>query len=243
MPDPRVLLHQSGRPRLLDLFCGAGGCSVGYERAGFDVVGVDIKLQPRYPFEFHRADALHALRCLLKGGAVGRWRLNDFDAIHASPPCPRYSDITGVSGNRDDHPDMIAPVRALLRRIGLPYVIENVEGSPLENPIRLCGTSFPELRVIRHRRFECSFPVMAPPCGRHPLLYVPDKRRPHQGEQDEMTAFVSVTGGGNCSKAAAAGAMGIDWMTKDELNDAIPPAFTEHIGGYLMAALEIEEAA
>jgi DNA (cytosine-5)-methyltransferase 1 len=241
------------KPRLLDLFCGAGGAAMGYHRAGFDVVGVDINPQPNYPFEFHHADATAMCQDVLNGcwhegtssALPGRLAtcLGHFDAIHASPPCQRYSAVTGVSGEREDHPDLLEATRALLRASGLPYAIENVEGAPLENPVRLCGTTFPGLRVIRHRLFECSFPVMAPPCSRHPLLYVPDKRRLHQGEQDEMVAFVSVTGGGNCSKAAAAAAMGIDWMTKGELNNAIPPAYTEHIGGYLMSALTAKAAA
>ncbi|HWT25835.1 MAG TPA: hypothetical protein VN213_20185 [Solirubrobacteraceae bacterium] len=238
------------RPRLLDLFCGAGGAAKGYHDAGFDVVGVDIEPQPNYPYEFFHADALAMSRDVLRGcwhesprksaleGMLPHC-LGRFDAVHASPPCPRYSDITGLAGRRDDHPDLIGPARQMLQATGLPYVIENVEGAPLENPVRLCGTSFPGLRVIRHRLFETNFPVMVPPCGHHPLLYVPDKRRLHQGELDEMTAFVSVTGGGNCSKAAAASAMGIDWMTKDELNDAIPPAFTEYIGHYLLAAVRV----
>jgi DNA (cytosine-5)-methyltransferase 1 len=228
-----------GRPRLLDLFCGAGGCTKGYQRAGFYVVGVDINPQPNYcGDEFFQGDALGWLQDTLF------WMvslLGNFDAIHASPPCPRYSDVTGVSGNREDHPDLIAPVRELLQATGLPYVIENVEGAPLHSPVRLCGTSFPGLRVIRHRLFETNWPLVVPPCGPHPLLYVPDKRRPHQGLLDERTAFVSVTGGGNCSKAAAADAMGIDWMTKAELNQAIPPAYTEHVGAYLMNEIEARQ--
>jgi len=210
---------------------------MGYARAGFEVVGVDIKPQPNYPFRFLRCDARGmAEMCAARQERGERnFFLGAIDAIHASPPCPRYSAVTAVSGSRGDHPDLIGEVRAELEAAGLPYVIENVEGAPLRSPVRLCGTAFPELRVIRHRLFECSFPLMVPPCGEHPLLYVPDKRRPHQGEQDEMVAPVSVTGGGNCSKAAAADAMGIDWMTKAELNDAIPPAYTQHIGSYLMA--------
>lgn len=197
---------------------------MGYHRAGFDVVGVDIKPQPRYPFEFVQGDATRP----------SHWPIG-VHAIHASPPCQAYSDITP---DRSEHPDLVGPVRDLLQMTGLPYVIENVDGAPLMASVRLCGTMFPGLRVIRHRRFETNFPVMSPPCGRHPLLYVPDKRRPHQGEQDEMTAFVSVTGGGNCSKRAAADAMGIDWMTKGELNEAIPPAYTEHIGRFLLEHLQ-----
>jgi DNA (cytosine-5)-methyltransferase 1 len=236
---------RSGRPRLLDLFCGAGGATRGYQRAGFYVVGVDHKLQPRYAGdEFVQADALEVLsEGFWSWDGADVWDISQFAAIHAPPPCQAYSDITGVSGDRATHPDLIAVTRDLLEQTRLPYVIENVAGAPLRATGMLCGTSFPALRVIRHRYFETNWPLLCPPCGRHPLLYVPDKRRPHQGTLDETTAFVSVTGGGNCSVAAARDAMGIDWMTKDELNDAIPPAFTEFIGTQLMAHVRAGVAA
>lgn len=218
------------RPLLLDLFCGAGGAAMGYHRAGFDVVGVDIEPQPHYPFGFEQMDALDYLEAFGPRTRAGR----RFDAVHASPPCQAYSERTP---DRSLHRDLIPTVRERLRSTGLPYVIENVEGAPLENPVRLCGTMFPELRVIRHRIFETNWPTLVPECGPHPLLYMPDKRRPHQGELDQMTAFVSVTGGGNCSVAAARDAMGIDWMTKDELNEAIPLAYTEYLGTALFEHL------
>jgi DNA (cytosine-5)-methyltransferase 1 len=218
------------KPRLLDLFCGAGGAAMGYHRAGFEVVGVDIQPQPHYPFEFHQADALTFPSVM-------------FDAIHASPPCQRYSDLAKRNGNAHTHPDLVAPTRALLHSTYLPYVIENVEGAPLIDPVILCGTMFPGLRVLRHRGFETSFAFEAPTHGRHPLVYTMDKRKSHYGQLDDRTAFVQVTGGGNCSVAAARDAMGIDWMTKGELNEAIPPAYTEWIGEALLGLLAGEAAA
>jgi DNA (cytosine-5)-methyltransferase 1 len=213
------------RPRLLDLFCGAGGAAVGYARAGFDVVGVDIKPQPNYPFEFVQDDALDYFEKYTRG----RW----WAAVHASPPCQRFSDLAKRNGNGHTWPDLIAPTRALLRRCGLPYVIENVEGAPLLDPVVLCGTQFPGLRVIRHRLFETSFPALAPPHGRHPLVFTHDKRKAHYGKLDQDTSFVQVTGGGNATVANKRAAMGIDWMSGGELNEAIPPAYTEYIGAQL----------
>lgn len=223
------------RPRLLDLFCCAGGAATGYHRAGFDVFGVDMRPQPRYPFAFWQADALAALQ-------LRSW-VRQFDAIHASPPCQRYSDLAKRNGNASDHPDLVDPIREALIATGLPYVIENVEGAPLIDPVMLCGTMFPGLRVIRHRLFEANFPIEAPPHGKHPLCFTMDRRKPHYGKLDEMTAFVSVNGGGNCSVRAAADAMSIGWMTKDEMNEAIPPAYTQHIGEQLLRHVQAERKA
>jgi len=219
------------KPRLLDLFCAAGGSAKGYSRAGFEVVGVDIKHQPRYPFEFYQGDALEYLR---EHG-------HKFDVIHASPPCQRYSVASkSHNGKADSHPDLVPATRDLMRASGKPFVIENVIGAPLENPIILCGTMFPGLRVLRHRQFESNINLVAPrKCAPHPLCYTMDKRKPHYGKLDEMKAFVMVNGGGNCSKVAAADAMGIDWMTKAELNDAIPPAYTECLGLQFRAELDL----
>lgn len=217
------------RPRLLDLFSCAGGAGVGYARAGFEVVGVDIEPQPRYPFEHHVADAIEFCR-------DHGWM---FDAIHASPPCQAYSDLALRNGNASDWPRLVEPVRDILQSTGRPYVIENVEGAPLIDPIVLCGTQFPGLRVIRHRLFETNFPIDPLPCNnQHPLVFTYDKRKAHYGKLDQNTSFVQVTGGGNCSVANARDAMGIDWMTKKELNEAIPPAYTEYVGKYLMKAVE-----
>lgn len=212
------------RFRLLDLFCCAGGAARGYDQAGFEVVGVDIDHQPRYPYEFVRADAL----------SLSPEFLASFDAIHSSPPCQSYSDLARRNGNADEWPRLIEPVRELLIRTGRPYVIENVEGAPLIDPVVLCGTMFPGLRVIRHRLFETNFPLAAPPHGKHPKVHTFDKRKSHYGKTDDMIDFVQVTGGGNCTVAAAKDAMDINWMNKGELNEAIPPAYTRYIGKYLI---------
>ena len=189
------------KPLLLDLFCGAGGCSVGYERAGFDVVGVDIEAHADYPFELIETDAIDYLRWM----AEQPFHL--VAAIHASPPCPRYTTLAaGTNGNSDDHPDLIAPTRELLRRIGLPYVIENVVNAPLENPITLCGEMF-GLDVIRHRLFESNVFLWQP---EHP---------PHRGRVagwnhgvyfDGSYFAVYGDGGGKGSLSDWQKAMGID---------------------------------
>ncbi len=196
------------KPRLLDLFCGAGGCAVGYARAGFDVVGVDVMPQPNYPFEFIRSDALEYLT------ARGR----EFDAIHASPPCQAYSRATAWRGDRGRHPDMIAATREALAATRLPYVIENVQEARhhLRDPIMLCGSMF-GLRVRRHRYFEVPwmpFELM-PRCQHRRTDYSHD----HGGKQTETTYRL---------------AMGCDWMTAHEARQAIPPAYTEQIGKRLL---------
>jgi DNA (cytosine-5)-methyltransferase 1 len=203
------------RPKLLDLFCCAGGAAMGYHRAGFDVVGVDIDPQPRYPFEFHQGDAL---KYLLE-------HHHEFDAFHASPPCQAYTLAQRIQGRT--HPDFIAATRAAFELIGKPWVIENVEGAPLRNPVTLCGASFPGLRVYRHRLFESNVPTAAPPHRRHTAPLRKMGRRPELGE------FMHVVG--NFSGVdVAREAMGIEWMTRDELREAIPPAYTEHIGTQLL---------
>lgn len=219
----------SGRPTLLDLFCGAGGCSVGYHRAGFDVVGIDKQPQPRYPYEFIQADALDALD--------DREFLAGFDAIHASPPCQAYSAMSNCRpGLADEYPELIDVVRDRLQATGLPYVIENVIGSPVTTApdlfgrfgVVLCGRMF-GLELYRHRAFETSFP-MAPPF--HPRHDKPASKAGHW----EPGTIISVSG--NCAPIhEARTAMGIDWMTRDELAEAIPPAYTEFIGRQLLAAL------
>lgn len=216
------------KPRLLDLFCCAGGAGVGYARAGFEVVGVDIEPQPRYPFEFIQADAL----------GLDPEFVATFDAIHASPPCQSYSDLAKRNGNADAWPRLIDPTRDLLIASGRPWVIENVEGAPLRNPVVLCGTMFPGLRVLRHRLFEANFPIVAPPHGKHPKVHTFDKRKSHYGKTNDMIDFVQVTGGGNCTIAAAKDAMGITWMTKNEMNESIPPAYTKLIGEQLLAEFD-----
>jgi DNA (cytosine-5)-methyltransferase 1 len=221
-----------GKYRLLDLFCCAGGAAVGYARAGFEVVGVDIDPQPNYPFAFIEANALN----------LDPEFLASFDFIHASPPCQSYSDLAKRNGNGHEWPRLVEPVRKMLRATGLPYVIENVQGAPLIEPIVLCGTMFPTLRVIRHRLFESNLPITVPKHNPHPLVFTHDKRKAHYGKLDQDTAYVQVTGGGNCSIANARAAMGITWMSKAELNESIPPAYTQYLGKQFIKHLkEFEE--
>lgn len=205
--------------RALDLFCKAGGASMGLHQAGFEVTGVDIENQPRYPFQFFKFDALK----------IPLHDIRQFDFVWASPPCQAYSDLAKRNGNADAWPRLIEPVREILKASGKPYVIENVEGAPLLCPTVLCGTMFPGLRVLRHRLFEASFDIVTPVHGKHPKVHTFDKRKAHFGKTNEAIDFVQVTGGGNCTLAAASSAMGIDWMTKVEINEAIPPAYSKYI--------------
>jgi DNA (cytosine-5)-methyltransferase 1 len=215
-----IVQASAKKPRLLDLFCCAGGAGVGYSKAGFEVVGVDVKPQPHYPFPFIQADALELDPAFIAS----------FDAVHASPPCQSYSDLAKRNANADAWPRLVEPVREMLIRSGLPYIIENVDGAPLINAVILCGTMFPKLRVLRHRLFEANFAIIPPPHKKHPKVHTFDRRKSHYGKTDEWRDFVQVTGGGNCTLAAAREAMGIDWMTKGEINESIPPAYTEFIG-------------
>ena len=225
------------RPRLLDLFCGAGGAAVGYHRAGFDVVGVDIRPQPNYPFEFVQADALEFIG---DGSWLDYEGVRVFDAIHASPPCQAYSVATKAWNGRikrADHPDLVGPTRDLLEQTGLPWVIENVPGAPLRNAIQLCGSSF-GLDVRRHRLFETNWPVMAAPCAH----YLQQERRfpPTRSDRTTPARVVSVFGaGGGRAKNFELWkeAMDVDWMDKRELAEAIPPAMTEFLGAQLLAHL------
>lgn len=202
---------------------------MGYREAGFHIVGIDIADQPRYPGQFIQTDVMK-LRRLDKFA-----RLIKAVAIHASPPCQAYSDLAKRNDNADEWPRLIEPVRKMLIDAELPYVIENVEGAPLIDPLVLCGTQFPGLRVLRHRLFETSFPVAPRPCrNKHPLVFTYDKRKRHYGKLDQNTSFVQVTGGGNATVANKADAMGISWMTGKELNEAVPPRYTNYIGGRLM---------
>lgn len=188
---------------------------MGYHRAGFDVTGVDVKAQPRYPFRFWRLDVLE----------LEPWALAGFDAIHASPPCQAYSVSTR---DRQSHPQMIAPVRALLKASGRPYVIENVPGAPLLSPTVLCGSAL-GLRVRRHRHFETSFGLLAPGC-QHALQGRPVGVYGHSGGN-----------GGSHHLAGTVGewreAMGMPWATGGEIAQAVPPAYAELIGWQLRAVL------
>jgi DNA (cytosine-5)-methyltransferase 1 len=205
----------TSRPAVLDLFCGAGGAGMGYWLAGFDVVGVDIEPQKRYPFRFIQADAL-------------TFPLPGFDLIHASPVCKSYS-ATAVL-NDASHPRQVEAVRERLAGSGVQYVIENVPGAPLRSPVMLCGAMFPELRVYRHRLFEAPFPIRVPPEPEHrwPLAKMGRPVRPDEFMQP-VGHFSDV--------AAARAAMGIPWMVRDELAQAIPPAYTFHVGRAALTAL------
>jgi len=222
----------SEKPCILDLFCCAGGAGTGYAQAGFEVIGIDIQPQPNYPFTFIQGDAL----------TLDPEFIASFDAVHASPPCQAYSDLAKRNRNAHKWPRLIEPVREMLIRSGLPYVIENVDGAPLVDPVILCGTMFPELRVLRHRLFEANFQILPPPHKKHPKVHTFDRRKSHFGKTNEWKDFVQVTGGGNCTLAAARHAMGIEWMTKTEINESIPPAYTRFIGRELLRQAPICEA-
>lgn len=183
---------------------------MGYHRAGFEIVGVDIEPQPRYPFEFHQGDAIEFL--LAHG--------HEFDAIHASPPCQRYSMMQHIYKNQDRHPDLVGPTRDALIATGKPYVIENVCGAPLRVDLMLCGSAF-GLGMIRHRIFESNvqLPLLMPPCD-HRNMYDPY----HLAGVDQRVQI---------SKA-----LKIDWfMTRPEVREAIPPAYTEFIGKHILEAI------
>ncbi len=207
-------------PRLLDLFSGAGGAAKGYQRAGFYVVGVDIKPQPRYcGDQFVQADALDFCASFGTG----------FDAIHASPPCERYSQLTPIT-HRDSHMNLIGPVRQLLWSLAKPFIIENVPGAKrlLHQPLMLCGSQW-SLRVRRHRFFELgrfAISELIAPCdhGTAPVLISGTHRRTYEPRYEY-------------SKKESAHAADIDWMTRAELDKAIPPAYTEYLGRQLLAHL------
>lgn len=217
------------RPRLLDLCCGAGGVASGYYRAGFEVIGVDIKPQPNYPFEFVHRDALDVLN---------EWTLaHDFDAIHASFPCQSKTAYRRKGhGVGDGYLNLVPEGRRRILKTGLPYVIENVPGArgELIDPVMLCGAMFPALRTYRHRYFETNWPLTVPLHPQHVAPQVKMGRAPKPGEWVQAV--------GNFSGAAEAReAMGIDWMNRDGLRECIPPAYTEWIGQQLMAEIQQRE--
>jgi DNA (cytosine-5)-methyltransferase 1 len=213
-------------PRLLDLFCGAGGAAMGYHRAGFDVVGIDIAPQPHYPFHFVQADALEV-------------DLDGFDVIHASPPCQGYSTQTQ---HRSRHPQLIVAVRERLIAAGVPYVIENVEAArwAMVDPVRLCGSAF-GLDLRRHRLFEANLPFVVPPCDHRwqtPRFRSLDIASVRAGR---LATVVGVHGHINYVGEfdLRCRAMEIDWMTNAELVEAVPPAYTEHLGHQIAALLSV----
>lgn len=211
-------MPENRKYRLLDLFCGAGGCTKGYQRAGFYVVGVDNRPQPHYcGDEFIQGDALEYV------AAHG----SEYDAIHASPPCQRYSIYTPHK-YRNNHPDLIAPIRGLLQLTGKPYAIENVGNARrlLVNPVLLCGSMF-GLKVWRHRYFEIPFAplILTLTCDHSyvPVCVTGSPRR--NGDRTEP------------STQERRDAMETQWMSRLEMDEAIPPAYTEFIGKQLMQYL------
>jgi len=224
----RYRVYSARMPKLLDLYCKAGGASMGYHEAGFEVVGVDIKRQKRYPFEFIQADALDVLRDTAF--------LRSFDAIAASPPCQTHSrtkHLRDAQGKTTAKVDLIPQTRAALIASGLPYVIENVPGAPLLDPVVMCGSSF-GLMVRRHRLFESNIPLSGLPCA-------------HKAQGRPVGVYGSmrdeIPQGGKTAESIdqARAAMGIDWMIWGELVEAIPPAYTRHLGQQLIRSLEDED--
>lgn len=219
------------KPRLLDLFCGAGGASMGYHRAGFEVVGVDINPQPDYPFEFHQADAV---RYATEFG-------HEFDVIHASPPCQSQTALTKGTNQGRTYPNLIAETRAALRQSIRPFVIENVQGSEVRPDITLCGETF-GLGVLRHRVFEMGGWVATQPA------HAPHRGRVrgwrHGQYYDGPYLAVYGNGGGKGTVDEWRDAMGIDWTSnRKSISEAIPPAYTEHLGVQLIEQLIDERKA
>lgn len=237
------------RPLLLDLFCCQGGASMGYHDAGFDVVGVDIDPQPRYPFPFRQMDALEALDAVARGGALafydpdGHKRIvwgHHVAAIHASPPCQAHSTITP---DPSKHQDLIGPTRDLLEQTGRPWVIENVEGAKrvLLDPVRVCGSDL-DLRVRRHRLFESNVPLRGTECDHRgqgtPVGVYGALRSRHWARPDGTSRGLKAT-----SVDEARDVMGMPWADWDGCTQAIPPVYAEHIGRQLMVHVEAAKAA
>lgn len=237
------------RPRLLDLFCGAGGAGMGYARAGFEVVGVDLEPQPRYPFPFVQGDALAFLD---DGGAEG------FDAVHASPPCQHYSAMRHLPWLRKRETwDSVPPTLERLERLRIPWILENVVGAPVDG-IFLCGTMF-GLRfedgtpIYRHRLFELapSLFMLAPGHPKHVANVTAGNARNGNGNLSAglrrrvlaSSGIREISRQGVPGKASAAtlarfgGALGIDWMEGTESTQAIPPAYTQWLGERLLERL------
>jgi DNA (cytosine-5)-methyltransferase 1 len=250
------------RPKLLDLFCCEGGASMGYHRAGFDVYGIDLfrhrgpdgKLRgyrrQRYPFPAVQGDALDLLQRLTEGERLAfddgdsKLGLDDFAVIAASPPCQAYS-IT-KNAHKTQHPDLLGPTRNLLKETGLPYVIENVPGAPMDHPLMLCGTHF-GLRAIdsdglevwlrRHRLFESNILLMSAGDCRHPQ-HIMCAGVYGNGSPSRDAAKARAGGYTPPSQQVRADLMEIDWMSRNGLSQSIPPAYTQFIGEQLLERIE-----
>jgi len=224
------------RPRLLDLFCGAGGSGMGYYNSGFDVTGVDIAPQPRYPFRFIQTDAVMYL------AEHGK----EYDVIHASPPCQGYSRLRHLPWLRDkEYPLLIEPVRMLLQDLGKPWVIENVEDSNLDG-LLLCGLMF-GLPVYRHRLFETSYFFLQPPHPKHEGVIghgrrLNDRKKGTLNNGSAKGAWghqrIITVAGNQFHSADGARALGINWMLKPELAQAIPPVYTEWLGRQILERMQ-----
>ena len=222
----------NGRPKLLDLFCGGGGAGMGYHRAGFDVTGVDIKPQPKYPFTFIQGDVMKMLE-------VGYLRLDDYDAVHGSPPCQLFSSVTPKAAKAAKHVDLLTPLREVFLAWGGTWVIENVPGAPMRQPLVLCGSEF-GLRtkdgwwLKKHRLFESSVPLMGAGgcwCKGKRILGV------HGGGGAPGTGDRYALRGVMASAAQGRELMGIDWLNRDQVAQAVPPAYTQFIGEQLLTWL------
>lgn len=219
------------KPRLLDLFSCAGGAGEGYARSGFDVVGIDINPQPRYPYQFIQADAIEYLAT----------HGHEYDAIHASPPCQAFSAMKHMPDAKE-HPELIEPVRDLLTNLDVPWVIENVVGAPLVSPLLLCGSMFglgaAGFQLRRHRLFESNVLLMSPGACHHkdPTIGIYGghvRCRSSKFWRNSAADFP-----GHDKKALAAEAMGgTQWMTMNQMSEAIPPPYTEWIGEQMMAQI------
>lgn len=223
--------------KLLDLFCCAGGAGAGYSQAGFDVTGVDINPQPRYPYRFIQADAVEYLR---EHG-------HEYDAIHASPPCQAFSAMKHMPDAKV-HPELIEPTRELLQKLDVPWVIENVVGAPMNDPVVLCGTMFglgaEGFSLRRHRQFESNIKLAAPrPCN-HDRMTIGIYGGHVRCRSGKYWRNTGADFPGYDKKKLAMEAMGNTWwMTMNQMSEAIPPAYTRHIGKAFMDVLRTEGGA